>query len=204
MENKADAYLEELIRQQNKKPVKSLEEFYKNWTTDEDADQLFDFIMQERKERRKGLGYGKIEPELEEEIEQSSADKWDHFLRKCLIPNLPKIFCERGIEIQGTSERLYSPEVTVSSMAFGKNCLIAIEVINKLELYNVDYLVDDMPKLKKVLYSYKDKELFGALAYLESSEEVEKYAMEKGFFLLAKWKESACIKNDQSFMPKAW
>lgn len=42
----------ELIRIQNKKPVKSLEEFYKQWLDDEQADELFDFIMQERKERR--------------------------------------------------------------------------------------------------------------------------------------------------------
>ena len=52
LEERAQANLKELIRIQNKKPVKSLEEFHKQWIPDKEADKLFDFIMQERKERR--------------------------------------------------------------------------------------------------------------------------------------------------------
>lgn len=55
LENKAQEQLKELIRIQNKKPVKSLEEFYKQWTPDKDAEQLFDFIMKERQERKEKI-----------------------------------------------------------------------------------------------------------------------------------------------------
>lgn len=55
LESKAQEQLNELIRVQNKKPVKSLEEFHKQWIPDKDADKLFDFIMQERKERREKI-----------------------------------------------------------------------------------------------------------------------------------------------------
>lgn len=50
---KDELTLDEIIKNQNVKPINSMEEFYSRWQDDPESDKLYDFIMKERMENRK-------------------------------------------------------------------------------------------------------------------------------------------------------
>jgi hypothetical protein len=69
---------------------------------------------------------------------------------------------------------------------------------------HVKDFIKELKIFKKAFPEYKDKNVFGAMAFLRVEEEADKYACKQGLFVIKATVESARIVNDKKFKPKNW
>jgi hypothetical protein len=81
---------------------------------------------------------------------------------------------------------------------------ILIEVKSRLTPEDVNDHLERLEKFKPLFPEYKDKQVFGAVAGMVITEDVEKHAYRQGFFVIGQRGENAVILNDEKFKPKPW
>jgi hypothetical protein len=82
---------------------------------------------------------------------------------------------------------------------------LAIEVKTQLRVDHVDEHLERMEKLRRYADDRQDKRKFlGAVAGAVVSENVKKYALKKGFYVIQQSGDTVTIENPGDFKPREW
>jgi DNA-binding transcriptional MerR regulator len=133
---------------------------------------------------------------------------WSKFVESMVEPAVVRLFTERGIEIEGTYQRVKKRrdgnEMEIDILGINKECVVAVEVKTTLKVEDVNKHIERLDRFRNFFPEYADRKLIGAVAGMRIEEESDKYAYRKGFFVLAQSGENVIILNDEKFRPKVW
>jgi len=142
------------------------------------------------------------------QLENIFIGHWGKLVESLVEGNLAKILQERGIDVRGTRQRVKSlynrKEIEIDILAINGSDVVAVEVKTTLRVEDVNEFIEKLKVFKKAFSEYKNKNIYGAVAFLNVNEEADKYAYKKGLFVIKATSDSAKILNDKKFKPKNW
>jgi len=134
---------------------------------------------------------------------------WGKLIEALVEPAVLDLFKERDINVLGTAnnyiiERNGKKIMEIDLLMKNGDCLVLIEVKTSLRIEDVnEHIESRLTKFKKFFPEYKDKKIYGAVAYLKCLEKADIYAMKKGFFVLTfSGKHLIHIKNKKDYKPR--
>ncbi len=136
------------------------------------------------------------------------SNKWGELVESLVSGCLLRILQERGIEVTGIF-----PNYQATYSIKGKRCevdiiarngheLVATEVKSTLGAHAVDRFLETLKQFTVFFPEYKDRKIYGAIAYLKLYQNADLYATKKGLFVIKATGDSACITNKANFKPK--
>ena len=157
---------------------------------------------------------------LTENLNKASGDfvnKWGKFLENLVKGDLVKLLKSWDIEVIRVQPRLvyYKNKNEVGDfdlVAMNGKEIVAVEVKTTLTVEKVEKFINSLKKFKEYFREYKDRTVYGGVAYLsepegEEAESAEKYAKENGLFVIVSpggESNVTTISNPQDFKPKAF
>lgn len=78
---------------------------------------------------------------------------------------------------------------------------ITVEIKTYLKVQDVDDFIKDMLMFYEFFEEYRDKELIGAIAFMNCAKEAKKYAEKNGFYLLSCSEDLMKLVNNKGFKP---
>jgi len=135
---------------------------------------------------------------------------WGKLVEALVKPSMAEQFRRRGIPIIGSGQRverkLNGNNIEIDILLTNTNVLIAVEVKTNLTVAAVDEHINKHLKPFKLFFpEYRDKKLYGAVAYIHLEENADRCAYKKGLFVLTFSEgDRVTIQNDANFKPTVW
>jgi hypothetical protein len=130
------------------------------------------------------------------------------FIEDAVRPAAVRLFRERGLEVHEVHQQVNAQRgdegIEVDLLVVNDTDVIAIECKSLLSVDDVNEHRERLDKLKRLLPTYAQKRVLGAVAAMVIPEDVAKYAYRQGFYVLGQSGEQLVIRNDRQFRPKAW
>ena len=182
----------DLIKE-NQKGLKELRESQK--ATDQQIKKLSAETNEQIKETNEGL----------KKARSLFETQWGRLMESLVEGDLLKILNERGIAVKNTYRNVKSKygedQYEYDIVAGNGNETVVVEVKTTLRVKHVKYFLEDIKKFSSRLSVYKNKTIYGAVAYLRVEETADKYAEKHGLFVVRATGDSASIINKKSFKP---
>ena len=191
--------------------------------TIEDIYQLFqksqeenDRLLAESKaeaERREALAAVSL-AKLERTVERTSkavealTTRWGRFVEELVEPAVLRLFQEKGIDVKEVYPRARTKRqgaaMEIDILAIDDTELVLVECKSRLSKDDVDEFLEKLSRFKISFPHYKDYQAYGAVAGIEINEGIDRYAYQKGLFVIKPSGEGVAIANDQDFKPVTW
>jgi len=130
------------------------------------------------------------------------------FIEEAVRPAAVRLFRERGVEVHEVHQNIRSQRgdegLELDLLVVNDNDVVAIECKSNLGLDDVNEHLQRLAKLKRLLPSYADKRVFGAVAAMVVPDNVAQYAYRKGLYVIGQNGEHLEIRNGENFAAKAW
>ena len=134
--------------------------------------------------------------------------RWGKFVESLVNGALVDLLTDIGIEVTGTLQRekkLYNgKQYEIDAIAKNGKDLVAVEVKTSLSPQDVDDFIQVLKIFKEVFPEYSDKNLIGAVGFINEEGKSAIYAENKGLLVIKATGASARIVNINSFKPKIW
>lgn len=136
-------------------------------------------------------------------------DTWADFVEKIATFKTVNAFLQpTGIQINyisrnATSYRLGS-EITIDVWLANNHEILAVMCFPEISPNDIDDFIENLQKFKLAFPAYKNYQAYGAVAGIEINEGVDRYAYQKGLFVIRPSGDTVEIVNDQKFKPKTW
>ena len=82
--------------------------------------------------------------------------------------------------------------------------VVVVEVKTTLKPRDVDYFIESLKDFKKCFRDYKNKKVYGAVAFLKSDSKAHVFSERKGLFVIRATGDSASLINKPDFKPKTF
>lgn len=82
--------------------------------------------------------------------------------------------------------------------------VVLVECKSRLSRDDVNDFIENLEKFKIAFPAYKNYQAYGAVAGIEINEGVDRYAYQKGLFVIRPSCDTVEIVNDQKFQAKFW
>ncbi|MXW47824.1 MAG: hypothetical protein F4239_01640 [Gammaproteobacteria bacterium] len=137
--------------------------------------------------------------------------QWGRLVESLVEGSLVSLLKLRGIEVRHTAPNLKvsftEDDGGLKHKEFDIVVLngteaVAVEVKTTLTPDKVSYFLSAMEDFKRYFPDYRHKSVYGAVAYLRSEAEAERYAERQGLFVIRATGDSASIVNKEHFKPK--
>lgn len=114
-----------------------------------------------------------------------------------------------GIPINRISQRVkaHSPEhgeIEIDILGLNHEYALLVETKSTLSIDDINEVLEDLAKFKAFFPEYQDKKIIGAVAGIEITGKADRYAYQKGLYVLGESDDNVVIKNDAKFRPKVW
>ena len=138
------------------------------------------------------------------------SNKWGEFVESLVSGGLLKLLKERNIKVTGIFPNIRAhiqkpgepiKHCEIDIIARNGHELVAVEVKSTLGVREVDHFLKTLQQFTLFFPEYKDRKIYGAVAYLKLYQSADIYAMRKGLFVIRATGDSARIINDESFKP---
>ncbi len=178
-------------------------------------------LKKEREEREKRLD--KKFAELAESRKQTDAaikkmtghfdSQWGKLIEALVEGDLIKLLVERKVNVYRTAtnvgiryedQRGKVQEGEVDILAVDTTHVVPVEVKSTLKVRDVNDFLKTLQIFKLACPEYKDKVVYGAVAYLKADERASVYAQKKGLFVIRATGSSSSIINAANFKAKAF
>ena len=130
------------------------------------------------------------------------------FVEHMVAPAVVRLFRDQGIDVHavypGIAAKRDGVALEIDLLVVNDGALIAVECKSKLIEDHVDAHLVRLAKLKQVLPLYQHHRVMGAVAGMVVSEEVARYAMAQGLYVLSQNGEQVDIHTPAGFEPRVW
>ncbi len=130
------------------------------------------------------------------------------FIENLVKPSLVRLFREQGIEIYETTGRATSQrpgaELGVDMLATTDADVFVIEVKDHRSDQGVEDFLGKLRQFKQSFPRYANYQIYGAVAGIEIDEGVDRFAYQRGLFVIKQTGDTVMIANNSTFQPTAW
>ncbi|MBF0345697.1 MAG: hypothetical protein HQL06_15895 [Nitrospirae bacterium] len=134
--------------------------------------------------------------------------KWGNFVVGLVLPATKKMFKERGIVLKNIFKGAESDEedakMEIDILAVNGEYVVAIEVKSTLGVDDVNDHLTRLSKFKQAFPTYADRQVIGAVAGIIINKGVDRYAYQKGLFVIGQSGDTVKILNDGKFKPRCF
>ena len=134
--------------------------------------------------------------------------RWGRFVEELVEPAVVRLFQERGIDVKEKHPRVSVTRkdiaMEIDILAVDTTDVVLVECKSKLSKDDVDEFIEKLQKFKIAFPAYKNYQAYGAVAGIEINQGIDRYAYQKGLFVIRPSGETVEIVNDQKFQAKIW
>ena len=131
---------------------------------------------------------------------------WGKLMEALTTGGLKMALEERNIQVTGVfsnAEKMYNHQKReFDIVATNGEELVVVEVKTTLKLQQVRLFVENLKSFKNYFPEYKDKKVYGAMAYLKANEGAGSYAEKPGLFILNPVGNIIKVINSTHFSPQ--
>jgi hypothetical protein len=130
------------------------------------------------------------------------------FIEDAVRPVAVRLFQERGIEVhevyQNVTMQRDGEGLEIDLLVVNDSEAVGVECKSNLKVDDVNEHLERLAKLKRLSPKYRHYKLMGALAAMVIPDNVARYAMSKGLFVIGQSGEHLEIRNGAEFEPAVW
>jgi hypothetical protein len=130
------------------------------------------------------------------------------FIEDAVRPAAVRLFQRRGIDVhevhQNVSSQRGNEGIEIDLLVVNNSDIVAIECKSNLSVDDVNEHLVRLTKLKKLLPTYADKRVIGALASMVIDDNVAQYAYRKGLYVIGQSGDHLEIRNNETFSAAIW
>jgi len=142
------------------------------------------------------------------ELNKLFTSQWGKLVESLVDGDLVKLLRQKGIQVERTAQRVegnhQGENFEYDIIAYNGTEIVIVEVKTTLRPDDVNDFHRKLWKSKTYLPEYKEKVIYGALAYITADGSSHRMAEKLGFFVIRAIGSSASIINKESFKPKAF
>lgn len=130
------------------------------------------------------------------------------FVEEMVRPAAVRLFREQGIDVhevhRGVEASRGGDDIEIDLLVVNTTDVVAVECKSLLSSDDVNQHVVNLNKLKRMLPTYAEKRVMGAVAAMVLPDNVARYAYRQGLFVIAQSGDHLLIRNDTKFKPHIW
>ena len=130
------------------------------------------------------------------------------FVEEMVKPAAVRLFQAQGLDVhevhRGVEAHRDGDDIEIDLLVVNTTDVIAIECKSQLSIDDVNQHIHHLQKLKKLLPTYTDKKVMGAVAAMVLPDNVARYAYKQGLYVIAQSGDHLLIRNDAKFIPRSW
>ncbi|MEO5330686.1 MAG: hypothetical protein H7839_01575 [Magnetococcus sp. YQC-5] len=131
------------------------------------------------------------------------------FVEGLVAPACRTLFAQRGIPVHKVSRRVEADlpggrHMEIDLFVVNTDSVSLVEVKSKLTVDDVRDHLEHMSEFKEFFPEHADKKVFGAVAGMVVEDNVIRFAISKGLFVLVQAGDSVRLANDEGFVPRTW
>ncbi|MBF0162175.1 MAG: DUF3782 domain-containing protein [Magnetococcales bacterium] len=131
------------------------------------------------------------------------------FVEGLVAPACRTLFAERGIPVHKVSRRVEADQpggrhMEIDLLVVNTDAVALVEVKSKLTVEDVREHLTRMTEFRIFFPEYADKRAVGAVAGMVVEENVIRFAMNQGLFVIVQAGDSVRMANDDAFVPRTW
>lgn len=130
------------------------------------------------------------------------------FVEEMVRPAAVRLFREQGIDVhevhRGVEASRNGDNIEIDLLVVNTTDVVAVECKSQLSIDDVNQHLANLNKLKKMLPTYAEKRVMGAVAAMVLPDNVGRYAYKHGLFVIAQSGDHLLIRNDAKFKPHVW
>ncbi len=134
--------------------------------------------------------------------------QWGRLMESLVEGDLLTILNQQGIQIENTStnvkQRGRGDNYEYDIIAVNGKEIVVVEVKTTLKVNSVKDFLESLRKFTTRMPHYKNKTIYGAVAWLRAEEESDIYAERQGLFVIRATGSSASIVNQENFKPQVF
>ena len=134
--------------------------------------------------------------------------QWGKLMESLVEGELVKLLNGKGVDVDSTSTNMKGEykgrNWEIDIVAINGKEVILVEVKTTLKVKDIEHFIKKLNVFTKWRPEYRDKEVYGAVAYLRADENSAKNAERQGLFVIRATGNSASIINKKGFEPKAF
>jgi hypothetical protein len=129
------------------------------------------------------------------------------FVEEAVRPSAVRLFRGCGIEVHEVQQNIVAnrngESLELDLLVVNDKDAVAIECKSHLSIDDVNEHLERLDKIKRVLPRYKDNRVLGAVAGMVIPENVARYAIRKGLYVIGQNGDHLELRNEPVFVPKA-
>jgi len=141
-------------------------------------------------------------------LERLFTSQWGKLIESLVEGDVISILNQRGIVVTDTLRRRAGRrdgiEYEFDIIAINGSEIVIIEVKTTLRPEDIKNFVRKLEQAKHWMPEYRDKQVYGAVAFLTEDAGTSAMAEKKGLFVIRATGDSASIINADDFIPKTW
>ncbi|MBF0627584.1 MAG: DUF3782 domain-containing protein [Magnetococcales bacterium] len=131
------------------------------------------------------------------------------FVEGLVAPACEILFEQRGIPIHHVSRRVTAKLpggrfMEIDLLVENTDTLALVEVKSKMTVKDVEEFMEDLTNFREFFPRYADLKVMGAIAAMVIEENVMRFAINQGLFVIVQAGDNVRMANDQNFVPRAW
>ena len=134
--------------------------------------------------------------------------RWGRFVEELVEPAVVRMFQERGIDVKEKHPRVSVKRqglaMEIDILVVDTTDVVLVECKSRLSRDDVNEFIEKLERFKVAFPAYKNYQAYGAVAGIEINEGVDRYAYQKGLFVIRPSGDTVEIVNDQKFKAKTW
>lgn len=134
--------------------------------------------------------------------------QWGKLMESLVEGDLVPLLKERGIAVEGTAERSVrrrnGGHFEIDILAVNGAEVVVVEVKTTLRPKDVTRFLKKLSEFVEWFPEYRERRIYGAVAYLRSDGSVTAHAERQGLFVIRATGNSATIVNAPDFKPRAF
>ena len=143
------------------------------------------------------------------ELDKLFNGQWGKLMEALVDGDLIELLNGRGIEVDHTMTNVVKRSGgqrrrEMDILALNGDEVVAVEVKTTLRVRHVDRYLSVLEKFGEVLPEYRERKVYGAVAYLRADESSDEYAERQGLFVIRATGSSASITNGDGFTPRTF
>ena len=177
--------------------------FEQVWQMFQETDKMFKETDKQMKETDKQM---KETDKKLNKLEALFTSQWGKLIESLVEGDLVNVLNKRNIKVERTIQRIKGnhkgENFEYDIIAVNGREIVIVEVKTTLRVQDVNHFHEKLWKAKQYMSEYKDKMIYGAVAFLTADGASDRMAEKLGFFVIKATGNSSEIINQKDFVPK--